>query len=84
MIGLLVGGAALFSGDSAHPESARIFDIIDKPVSVPIWILEHIFRFSHESTIGWWLLFHFAYWMLLGGLVGWGIGIVRSEVIGDE
>jgi len=82
--GLLVGGAALFSGDSAHQDAARIFDILDTPVSVAIWILEHVFRFRHESTIGWWFLFHFGYWMILGGLVGWGVGILRSKVIGDD
>jgi hypothetical protein len=83
-IGFFVGGAVLFCGDSPHEATARLIDIIDTPVNVAVWILEHIFRFRHDRTAGWWLLFHFGYWMILGGLAGWGFGVIRSKVIGDE
>jgi hypothetical protein len=83
MIGLLVGAAALASGDSPNPIVAHVFDFLGTPVSLLVWLLQQLFGLSDVSAAGWWFLFHFAYWMLLGGLIGWGAAILRSKATGD-
>jgi hypothetical protein len=80
----LVAAAALASGDSPDQTAARVFDILGKPVSLLVWLLEKIFKLSASSSAGLWFLFHFAYWMVIGALLGWVVGILRSSVLGDE
>jgi hypothetical protein len=83
-IGLVVALAALASGDSPNPYWARAFDILGAPVAFAVLLLEKLFGLDKGSSVGFWLLFHFAYWGLIGGLMGWGYGVLRSKVLGDE
>ena len=82
--GLLIALIALASGDSPNQTSAHVFDILGKPVALFVWLLEKVFGLSKAGSAGLWFLFHFVYWMLLGALAGWGVGIVRSKAAGDE
>jgi hypothetical protein len=72
VIGLLVALAALASGDSPNPSVARFFDIVEKPVSI-----------ISGNNIALWLLLHFAFWMMIGGLLGWGIAVLKSKLLGE-
>jgi hypothetical protein len=82
--GALLGvcfGVAAFAADQ---QAARILEIIIAPVSLLVWIVKHLFMLSDKGTAGWFLLFYFTYWLLLGGLVGWGIAVVKAKLTGDE
>jgi hypothetical protein len=78
-IGLVVAFAALASGDSPNLNFARAFDVLGAPVGFAVLILEKLFGLSEGSSVAAWLLLHFAYWMLIGGLVGWGLSVLRSK-----
>ena len=82
-IGLIVAFAALSSGDSPNLALARVFDILHTPVALFVLGLEKVFGLDEGTSVGIWLLLLFVYWMVIGGLIGWGVGIVRSKVLGE-
>ena len=78
-IGLLVALIALWSGDSPNQAVARIFDILGAPVGLFVLVLDKVFALDEGASAGIWIALFFAYWMLIGGLVGWGLGKLRPK-----
>jgi hypothetical protein len=77
----LVGLASIATVDKT---SLHIFRILSKPVEWVMWLAEKTFGLSNGSTalMGWFCLG--IYWMILGGLMGWGVSVFYSKVTGDE
>jgi hypothetical protein len=82
--GLLIAVIALASGDSPTQTWAHIFDILGKPVSLFVWVLEKVFQLSKGSSAALWFLLHFVYWMVIGALAGCATSVLRSKLFGDE
>jgi hypothetical protein len=80
LIGLFVGVAAF----AADQQAARVIEIVIAPVTFLVWIVKHLFNLSNTGTTGWFLLFYFTYWLLLGSLVAWGVAVVKAKLTGDE
>jgi hypothetical protein len=80
-IGFLVGLASIAAVDKP---SLRIFRLISKPVEWVGWLAQKTLGLSDGSTalIGW--LGLGIYWMILGGLIGWGVSVLSSKVTEDE
>jgi hypothetical protein len=80
-IGFLIGLASIAAVDKP---SLRIFRLISKPVEWCSWLAQNTLGLSQGSTalMGW--LGLAIYWMILGGLIGWGVSVLHSKVTGDE
>jgi hypothetical protein len=75
--GFLFGLASIATVDKL---TLQILSIVNKPVELLIWLAQNVFRLSDESTalMGW--LGLAVYWMVLGGLIGWGVSVTYSKV----
>ena len=47
-----------------------------------MWLAQKILGLSDGSTalMGWLCLA--VYWMILGGLIGWGVSVLRAKILG--
>ena len=79
-LGFLFGLASIATVDKL---TLHIFRILNKPVELVIRLTQNILRLSDGSTalMGWLCLA--VYWMILGGLIGWGVSVLHSKVKGD-
>jgi hypothetical protein len=77
--GFLFGLASIATVDKFTLQVSRI---LNKPVELMIWLAQNLLGLSDGSTalMGWLCLG--VYWMLLGGLIGWGVSVVHSKVKG--
>jgi hypothetical protein len=80
-IGFLFGLASIATIDKA---SLFILRVGNKPVELVVWASQKVFGLSDGSTalMGWFCTAF--YWMVLGGLIGWGVSVLYSKVTGDE
>ena len=80
-IGFLVGLASIATVDKT---SLYILRILSKPVEWVMWLAQKMLGLSDGSTalMGWLCLA--VYWMILGGLIGWGVSVLYSKATGDE
>jgi hypothetical protein len=69
--GLVVGLGILFIGDSISPVPARIADYIETPVRVLCQLISPTSEDTNAQvgSIKWFMLFHFIYWAVLGGIL---------------
>ena len=58
--------------------------IVNKPVEVVTWLGQKGLGWSDGSTalIGWFCTA--LYWMVIGGLIGWGVSVLYTKITGDE
>ncbi len=80
LIGICLGIAAFVS----DAKTARILEVVIAPVHFLVWIVKHLFGLGATGADTWFLFFYFAYWLLLGALVAWGVAIVKAKLTGDE
>lgn len=80
-IGFLVGLALIAAEDKG---AEHILFVMSKPVEWVMWLAHKILGLSDGSTalMGWLCLG--LYWMIIGGVIGWGAGVIRSKVTGAE
>jgi len=80
-IGFLVGIASIAAQDKGVN---HILFVLSKPVEWIGWLAQKIFRLADGSTamVAW--LGLGIYWMIIGGLIGWGVSVARSRMNGDE
>jgi len=80
-IGFLVGLALIATEDKG---AEHILFIMSKPVEWVMWLAQKILGLSDGSTalMGWLCLG--VYWMILGGVIGWGASVIYSKVTGNE
>lgn len=82
-IGFLVGLVSVL-GVHGPEVIVRTFEIVGVPVSWFVALLQMVFGLSEmTSALLWWLL-HSLYWMVIGGLVGWGVSVLQTKLLGDE
>jgi hypothetical protein len=81
--GLLVALIALASGDMPDPTSARVFDVLGKPVALFVWFLEKLLGLSEGNLMPLWFVLHFVYWMFIGALLGWLVGALCLKLFGN-
>jgi hypothetical protein len=75
--GFLFGLASIATVDKLTLQVSRI---LNKPVELLIWLTQSLLSLSDESTaLMGWLCLGF-YWMLLGGLMGWGVSVMHSKL----
>ena len=71
----------VWAGVNRHrgQDDAFVFRIVNKPIEVVLWLAQQAFGLSDESTavMGWFCLA--IYWMAIGGLIGWGVSVLRSK-----
>jgi len=80
-VGFLFGLASIAARDKP---SLHLVRILSKPVEFVLWLAQKTLGLSDGSTalMGWLCLA--VYWMILGGLIGWGVSVFYSKVTGDE
>jgi hypothetical protein len=80
-IGFLFGLASIATVDK---KTLFILRIVSKPVELVMWLAQKTLGLSDGSTalMGWLCLA--VYWMILGGLIGWGVSVLYSKATGDE
>ena len=61
-----------------------ILSIVSKPVQFMTWLAQNIFGLSDGTTaqMGWLCLA--IYWMIIGGLIGWGVSALHCKATGDQ
>jgi len=79
--GFLIGLASIATEDK---KILFILRIVLMPVEFVTWVAQKGLGLSDMSTalMGWFGAT--IYCMVLGGLIGWGVGVLRSKVTGDE
>jgi hypothetical protein len=79
-IGLLVGLASVATVDQ---KTLVILRIVNKPVEFVTWLAQRGFGLSDGNTalMGWFCTAIF--WMMIGGLIGWGVSVLRAKASGD-
>ncbi len=80
-VGFLVGLATIATQDKGVN---HILFVLSKPVEWAAWLAQKILGLSDGSTALMMWLGLGVYWMILGGLIGWGISVVYSHATGDE
>ncbi len=80
-VGFLVGLASIATVDKP---SLCFFRVLSKPVDAAMWLAQKTLGLSDGATalMGW--LGLGIYWMIIGGLIGWGLSVFLSKASGDE
>lgn len=80
-VGFLVGLASIATQDKGVN---HVLFVLSKPVEWLAGLAQRVLGLADGSTalLAW--LGLGIYWMLLGGLIGWGISVARARLTGEE
>ena len=80
-VGFLFGLASIATVDK---KTLAILRIAGKPVEFVTWLAQKTFGLTDGSTalMGW--LGLAVFWMILGGLTGWGVSVLLAKTSGEE